>query len=85
MKQLTLEQFSEQLQDCVQSAQQEQILITQNGKPIALLLGLQNIDPDHDLERWNLQLSPEFWQLISDRRQRPTIALSLVEAELEPE
>ncbi|MEW6497535.1 MAG: type II toxin-antitoxin system prevent-host-death family antitoxin [Cyanobacteriota bacterium] len=79
MRRLTLEQLSEQLQDYVQSAQQEQILITQNGKPIALLLGLENIDP----EQWNLQLSPEFWQMIRDRRQRPTISLSLVEAELE--
>ncbi len=79
MRRLTLEQLSEQLQDYVQSAQQEQILITQNGKPIALLLGLENIDP----EQWNLQLSPEFWQMIRDRRQRPTISISLVEAELE--
>ena len=79
MRRLTLEQLSEQLQDYVQLAQQEQILITQNGKPIALLLGLENIDP----EQWNLQLSPEFWQMIRDRRQRPTIPLSLVEAELE--
>ncbi|MGB7445307.1 MAG: type II toxin-antitoxin system prevent-host-death family antitoxin [Coleofasciculaceae cyanobacterium] len=79
MRRLTLEQLSEQLQDYVQSAQQEQILITQNGKPIALLLGLENIDP----EQWNLQLSPEFWQMINARRQRPTIPLSLVEAELE--
>ena len=79
MKRLTLEQLSEQLQDYVRSAQQEQILITQNGKPIAILLGLENIDP----EQWNLQLSPEFWQMIRDRRQRPTIPLSLVEAELE--
>lgn len=38
MRRLTLEQLSEQLQDYVRSAQQEQILITQNGKPIALLL-----------------------------------------------
>ena len=78
MKQLTLEELSEQLQDYVRAAQQEQILITQNGKPIALFLGLQNIDP----EQWHLQVSTEFWQMISDRRQRPTLSLSLVEAEL---
>lgn len=46
MKQLSLEQLSEQLQDYVRSAGQEQILITQNGKPIALLLGLENFDPE---------------------------------------
>ncbi|MCF4968814.1 type II toxin-antitoxin system Phd/YefM family antitoxin [Nostoc sp. CMAA1605] len=79
MRQLTLEQLSENLQDYVQSAQQEQILITQNGKPIALLMGLENFDP----EQWNLQFSPDFWQMISKRRQRPTIPFSLVEAELE--
>jgi prevent-host-death family protein len=79
MIQLSLEQLSEQLQDYVRSAQQEQILITQNGKPIALLLGLTNFEP----EQWNLQLSAEFWQMISDRRQRPTMPLSVVEAQLE--
>jgi prevent-host-death family protein len=83
MKQLSLEQLSEHLQDYVRSAQQEQILITQNGKPIALLLGLENFDP----EQWNLQFSVEFWEKICDRRQRPTVPLtmplSVVEAQLE--
>ena len=79
MKQLTLEQLSEQLQDCVRSAQKEQILITDNGKPIALLLGLENTD----LEQFNLQLSAQFWEMISDRRKRPTVPLSVVEAQLE--
>jgi prevent-host-death family protein len=79
MKQLTLEQLSEQLQDYVRSAQREQILITDNGKPIALLLGLENTD----LEQFNLQLSAQFWEMISDRRKRPTVPLSLVEAQLE--
>jgi len=79
MKQLTLEQLSEQLQDYVRSAQREQILITDNGKPIALLLGLENTDP----EQLNLQLSAQFWEMISDRRKRPTVPLSVVEAQLE--
>ncbi len=74
MKQLTLEQLSAQLQDYLQVAQQEQIMITENGRPMALILGLTNIDP----EQWNLQISPEFWQLISDRRQRATIPLDVV-------
>ena len=79
MKQLTLEQLSEQLQDYVRSAQREQILITDNGKPIALLLGLEN----SDLEQLNLQLSARFWEMISDRRKRPTVPLSVVEEQLE--
>jgi len=79
MKQLTLEQLSEQLQDYVRSAQREQILITDNGKPIALLFGLENSDP----EQLNLQLSARFWEMISDRRKRPTVPLSVVEEQLE--
>ncbi|NEP62163.1 MAG: type II toxin-antitoxin system Phd/YefM family antitoxin [Symploca sp. SIO2G7] len=79
MKQLNIEQLDQQLQDYVRSAQNEQIMITQNGKPIAVLLGLENFDP----EQWNLQLSAEFWQMIVERRQRPTLSLSEVEAQLE--
>ncbi|UXE63458.1 MAG: type II toxin-antitoxin system prevent-host-death family antitoxin [Woronichinia naegeliana WA131] len=79
MKQLTLEQLSEQLQDYVRSTQGEQILITDNGKPIALLLGLENTN----LEQLNLQLSAQFWEMISDRRKRPTVPLSVVEKQLE--
>jgi len=79
MKQLTLEQLSEQLQDYVRSTQGEQILITDNGKPSALLLGLENTN----LEQLNLQLSAQFWEMISDRRKRPTVPLSVVEKQLE--
>jgi prevent-host-death family protein len=79
MKQLTLEQLSEQLQDYVRSTQGEQILITDNGKPIALLLGLENTN----LEQLNLQLSAQFWEMISNRRKRPTVPLSVVEKQLE--
>ena len=78
MKELPLEQFSQQAQACVQAAQQEQLLITQNGKPVALVVGLEN----KDAEDWQLQTSPDFWRMIEERRQCPTIPLTEVEAEL---
>ena len=78
MKELTLEQFSQQPQIYLQAAQQEQLLITQNGKPVVLVLGVENRDP----EDWQLQTSAEFWQMIAERRQCPTIPLNKVEAEL---
>jgi antitoxin (DNA-binding transcriptional repressor) of toxin-antitoxin stability system len=53
-------------------------LITDQGKPIALLLGLENTDP----EQLNLELSPQFWQMINERRKRPNVPLSVVEAQL---
>ncbi len=79
MKQLILKALFEQLQEYIRSVQEEQLLITDQGKPIALLLGLENTDP----EQLNLQLSAQFWSMISDRRQRPTVSLSIVEAQLE--
>jgi len=79
MKQLTLTELSEQLQDYIRSIKDENLLITDQGKPIALLLGIENTDP----EQLNLELSAQFWQMISERRKRPTVPLSLVEAQLD--
>ena len=49
------------------------------SKPITLLLGLKNSEP----EQLNLQLSAQFWEMMSNRRKRPTVSLSVVEAQLE--
>jgi hypothetical protein len=58
--------------------QEENNLIADNGKPIAILLGLENTDS----EELSLQSSSQFWEMISDRRKRSTIPLSVVESQL---
>ena len=62
----------------VQAARQERILVTQNGKPVALVVGLENKDE----EDWHLEMSYDFWQMIEERRKRPTILFEEVEATL---
>ncbi len=78
MKHTTLEEFSKEAQAFVQAAQQERILVTQDGKPLALVVGLENKDE----ENWRLEMSSDFWQMIEERRKRPTVPLKDVEATL---
>ena len=78
MKETTLEQFSQEPQTFVQVAQQERILVTQNGKPVALVVGLENKDG----EDWQLEMSLDFWQMIEERRKRPTMPFQEVVATL---
>lgn len=78
MKETTLEQFTQAVQSYLEAAQQERILVTENGKPVALVVGLAHKDE----EDWQLETSVEFWQMIEERRQRPTRRFEEVEATL---
>ena len=78
MKETTLEQFTQAVQSYVDAAQHERLLVTANGKPVALVVGLTNKDE----EDWQLEMSDEFWQMIEERRQRPTLRFEEVEATL---
>jgi predicted RNase H-like HicB family nuclease len=79
MKQMTLEQFVQHVQASVALAQQEHILVTRDGDPVAVLVGIEHKDE----EDWRLELSPEFWRMIEERRREPaSVTLAEVEAEL---
>ncbi len=78
MKEATREQFVQNPQLFVRSAQQERVLVTENGEPVALVVGIAH----KDSEDWQLETTPEFWKMIQDRRQRPTRPLEEVEKDL---
>jgi antitoxin (DNA-binding transcriptional repressor) of toxin-antitoxin stability system len=78
MTEITIESFSQDPMGFLRAAQRERVLVTQAGKPLALLVGLEN----KDQEDWDLETSPDFWQMIEDRRARPTIPLGEFEASL---
>ncbi len=78
MREATIEEFAQQLQALVDASQHERIVVTRNGKPVAVLLGIEN----KDAEDLGLEASPEFWRLIEERRKRPTARLEDVEADL---
>jgi hypothetical protein len=66
------------LDECVRSAQNERVVLTQNGKPIALLIGVEGLG----LEQIELGQSDKFWKLIRERRGQKTISRSEVEKRL---
>ncbi len=57
-------------------AQQERVVLTRNGKPVALVIGL-------DEDQRALGSSGEFWNLIAERRRQPTISRAELERRLE--
>ncbi len=54
------------LDACVNDAQRERIVITRDGKPVALVVGVRGLDA----EQLELGSSVKFWELITDRRQQ---------------
>ena len=63
------------LERVLDSAQEERVVITRNGKPSAVVLGLES----YDAEDLNLASSPEFWRMIEHRRQQGS-SITLAEA-----
>ena len=63
------------LTNCIQQAQRESILITRNGKPAALLIGVAGLDR----EQIELGSSDKFWTLIRQRRGQKTLSRGQLE------
>ena len=63
---------------CVDEAQQEKIVITRNGKPVALVVGVAGLDT----EQLEFGSSPDFWKLITKRRRQRTITRAQLEARI---
>src|SRR6058998_4025785 len=63
------------LDACVSEAQHEKIVITRNGKPVALVVGVAGLDA----EQLELGSNPEFWKLITQRRRQRTITRAQLE------
>ncbi len=58
------------LDSCVADAQRERVVITREGEPIALLIGVHGMDE----EQLELGSSDEFWRLVAERRSQKTIS-----------
>ena len=58
------------LKACIEEAQRESIVITRNGKPVALLIGVEGMD----LEQVELGHSDKFWALIRQRRRQKSLS-----------
>jgi prevent-host-death family protein len=64
MKTIPAKSLQTNLDAVLQSSQKEHILISRDGKPCAILVGVE----DYDAEDLRLATSPEFWLMIRQRR-----------------
>jgi hypothetical protein len=78
MTQATIEQFAKDVNGYLSVAQKGRLLVTSRGQPVALVIGLEN----KDAEDFHYMTSPDFWRLIEQTRQMPTLPLEQVKAEL---
>lgn len=77
MKSISLEQA--RLDVCVDDAQRDRVVITRNGKPIALIIGVEGLDE----EQLQLGSSNRFWEFIQQRRKQKTISRAELEKRLD--
>jgi antitoxin (DNA-binding transcriptional repressor) of toxin-antitoxin stability system len=68
MKTVQATDFQHDVSRYLDEVQAEALVIVRDGKPCAVLHGVQD-----DLESAELSHSAEFWQMIEQRRREPTI------------
>ena len=77
MKTIGIEQAT--LDACLQDAQRERVVITRDGVPVALIVGLEGMDE----EQVDLGSSDEFWTMIAERRRQRTLSRAELEREID--
>ena len=76
MKQIVLEKAD--LESCISQAQEERVVIMRGGRPVALIVGVEGMDP----EQLELRSSAKFWRLIARRRKQKGISRAKLEKKL---
>ena len=66
------------LESCVSRAQQERLVITRKGRPVALLVGVEGMSA----EQLELGTSEKFWKLIVERRRQGTMSRAALESRI---
>lgn len=63
---------------CISEAQRDKVIITQNDKPVAVIIGVAGMDA----EQLQLSTSNKFWKLMAERREQKTIGRAELEQRL---
>lgn len=72
MKTISLRDLQRKTRESVDAAQKDRMVVTRNGKPAALLIGVEG----QDWESVVLQTSARFWKLIDKRRAEETVPIA---------
>ncbi len=71
MKTISVRDLQKKIRESVGEAQKDRVVVTRNGKPAAILIGVEG----QDWEIVVLQTSAPFWKLIEKRRKEKTIPM----------
>jgi len=71
MKTVSVRDLQKNIRESVEAAQKDRVVVTRNGKPAALLIGVEG----QDWESVVLQTHAPFWKLIEQRRREKTAPL----------
>lgn len=77
MKTVALEKTN--LDRCVSDSQKQRVVVTRDGAPVAVVLGVAGLDR----EQVELGTSAEFWKLIEGRRKEKTVSRAELEREIQ--
>lgn len=72
MKTISVRDLQRKIKVVMETAQKDQVIVTRNGKPIAVLLGIEGAD----WETVSVETSKSFWKGIRSRRNQKTVSLS---------
>ena len=72
MKTISVRDLQKKVRESVDAAQSDRIVITRQGKPAAVLVGVEG----EDWETVVLETNAEFWQLVAKRRKQPTVSMA---------
>ena len=72
MKTISVRDLQKQIRSVVETAQDDQVVITRNGQPVAVMVGVGGAD----WETVAVETSRSFWKEIARRRGQKTISLT---------
>ena len=78
MKTISVRDLQKRIRSVMETAQNDQVVITRNGQPIAVVVGVEGAD----WETVAVETSRSFWQEIARRRDQETISLAEVRERL---
>ena len=72
MKTIGIRELQKKLKEVVDTSQKEGVVVTRNGKPASLVIGVEG----SDWEDVAYQTSSRFWKMIEERRNQETVSFA---------
>ncbi len=70
MKTIGVRELQKRIRECIETSQAENVVITRNGKPASVVIGVEG----SDWENLVIQSNPAFWETIRERRKERSIS-----------